>query len=97
MNSEETQGHGTPPIASLEFVRRAKAVVSAWPSTLDARMKQRPYATLGVALAIGVGAGVLLGSRILRTVLASVASYTVVELGRAYLQQSVGSTAPASR
>jgi hypothetical protein len=60
------------------------------PSNLDAQMKRRPYATLGVAGAIGMGMGILLGSRILRSVLVSAVSLAVVELGRAYMRQGGG-------
>ncbi|MGA2449091.1 MAG: hypothetical protein ABTD50_10475 [Polyangiaceae bacterium] len=56
-------------------------------------MKSRPYAAVGIALAVGTGAGILFRSRILRTVISSAASYAVIELGRAYLRE----TSPAVR
>jgi ElaB/YqjD/DUF883 family membrane-anchored ribosome-binding protein len=83
------QSNGNSGIKSRDFVRRAKTLVSEWPSNLDAQMKHRPYTTLGVALAIGVGAGVLLGSRILRSVVVTAVSCAAVEIGRKYLLQTV--------
>ena len=49
-------------------------------------MKTRPYTTTVVAAVAGVGFGALLGSRILRTILASTVSYAVVEVARVYLR-----------
>lgn len=72
---------------------RAKSLILGFPSNLDARIKQRPYATLGIACAVGMGAGILLGSRILRSVLVSTVSYALVEAGRAYLRQSAATAA----
>jgi ElaB/YqjD/DUF883 family membrane-anchored ribosome-binding protein len=103
MNAEQTQAdphrspidptaahaNGSPHIKSREFARRAKAMFSNLPSSLDEQMKHHPYTTFGIALAIGMGAGILLGSRILRSVLAGAASYAVIEFGRAYLRQPV--------
>jgi len=103
MNSEKTQAdphrkpadptaahaNGSPHIKGREFARRAKAMFSNLPSSLDEQMKHSPYTTFGIAVAIGMGAGILLGSRILRSVLAGAVSYAVIELGRAYLGQTV--------
>jgi hypothetical protein len=109
MNPEETAGvvepknpttarvNGTPPTASREFARRARTVIFELPSTLDARMKGSPYKTLGAAFAVGMGAGILLGSRILRSLAVSVVSYAVVELGRAYLRDAVTGGPAAAR
>jgi ElaB/YqjD/DUF883 family membrane-anchored ribosome-binding protein len=88
------QANGSAHTKSHEFARRAKAMISELPSSLDAQVKRRPYATLGIALAIGVGTGILLGSRILRSVLASAASFAAIELGRAYLRQAVPGVFP---
>jgi hypothetical protein len=101
MNSEKTEaypnrppndpamnGTGSPGSKRNDFARRAKAVISGFPSNLDAQVKLRPYTTLGIACAIGMGTGVLLGSRILRSVLVSAVSYAVVEFGRAYLRNA---------
>jgi hypothetical protein len=80
-------GNGSPGAKRNAFARCAKAMVSGLSSNLEAQIQRRPYATIGIACAIGLGTGVLLGSRILRSVLASAVSYAVVELGRAYLRQ----------
>jgi hypothetical protein len=101
MNAEKTQGYvnhqpndptarhgnGSPSAKRNDFARRVKFLIAGFPSNLDAQIKRRPYASLGIASAIGMGTGILLGSRILRSVLASAVSYAVVELGRAYLRQ----------
>jgi hypothetical protein len=60
--------------------------LSALPSDLEAEMKSKPYAALGVAFAVGTGAGVVLGSRVLRSVLVSVASSALVALAARYLR-----------
>lgn len=83
-----TQANGSPHTKRGEFARRAKGFISQLPPSLDAQMKRSPYTTLGIALAVGMGAGILLRSRILRSVLVSAASYAVIELGRAYLRET---------
>ncbi len=45
--------------------------------------------TLALAAAAGMGMGVVLGSRILRTVLVSTVSYAVVELTRDYIREKM--------
>jgi hypothetical protein len=87
--------NGTPPIAGSNFRRRAKAIFSEFPSDLDAQMKRSPYVALGIAFAIGAGAGVVLGNRILRSVLASAASYGIIELGRQYLRKAASAHSPS--
>jgi hypothetical protein len=58
-------------------------------------MKTTPYRTIGVATAVGVGIGVLLGSRILRTVLTSALSYAVVEIAGVYVRDRFASPVAA--
>lgn len=74
--------------------------MSGFPSNLEERMKHDPYKTLGVVAVAGIGVGVLLGSRILRTALTSAVSYAVVELARAYLREHIpgadGTPAPTA-
>jgi hypothetical protein len=88
-DSAATHGNGSPGTKRNDFTRRAMEVVAGFPSNLDAQIKRKPYATLGIACAIGMGTGILLGSRILRAVLASTVSYALVDLARAYLRQNV--------
>ncbi len=82
---KDPHSNGRARIDSRAFARRAKAAVARLPSTLDEEIKQSPYAVLGIAFGVGAAAGVFLSSRILRTVLASAASYAAIELGRSYL------------
>jgi ElaB/YqjD/DUF883 family membrane-anchored ribosome-binding protein len=70
-----------------EVARRATEMIRGFPASLDEHLKRNPYATLGIACAIGVGVGVLIGTRVLRTVVASAVSLAAVELGRAWVRQ----------
>lgn len=97
MNQKSAQGdvthpptaihtNGSPRTAGRRFARRAMSVLSDLPSNIEVEIKQNPYAALGIACGIGVGAGVLLGSRVLRSALVTAVSYALVELGRSYRQ-----------
>jgi hypothetical protein len=98
MNTENGETHpskganGSQHVMGLEYVLRAKAMVVGFPANFEAQIRRKPYATVGIACAIGIGTGILLGSRILRSALASAASYAVVELARSYLRPDRGST-----
>ena len=92
MNIENTEHGADFPTtgrrtAQRDFARVARTFARL-PSHLESQIKAKPYASLGLALGVGVATGVLLGSHILRAVLASAASYAVIELGRAYLHQA---------
>jgi hypothetical protein len=88
-STERTGAHanGTSRIHWRDVARRAKDSVSGFPANLGDRMKNDPYKTLGLAAAAGIGVGIVLGSRILRTVLTGTVSYAVVELARAYVRE----------
>ncbi|MDP9150216.1 MAG: hypothetical protein M3O36_09790 [Myxococcota bacterium] len=68
--------------------RRAKNLVGQLP---DIGRKQSFYAGIGVSAAVGLGVGILLGSRILRAVLASTVSYAVVEVSRTLVREWMAS------
>ncbi len=101
MHGPTSRSNGNARIGGLDFARRAKAAVTQLPMNLNENIQRNPYATLGVAVALGAGAGLLLGHRILRTVLTSVASYAAIEigreLGRAYLRERASSIADGGR
>lgn len=67
------------------FPRGAESFLSMLPTDLSEKLKRNPYRALGIACAVGVGAGVVLGSRILRSAVASATSRAIVELGRTFL------------
>lgn len=77
------------PARTFVFARRVKSFLSEVPGQFQAQLKQYPYRTLGIACAVGLGAGIVFGSRILRTVAASAASAVIVELGRTYLLHEI--------
>lgn len=71
------------------FAEEATEFVSELPNNFKDEIKARPYRTLGIAAAIGVAAGIVLNSRILRATVASLASVVVAEVGRSYLKSLV--------
>src|ERR1700687_4671806 len=87
IDSGGRHAHGGPRTEWNAVALRAKNLIRGFPTSLDEHMKRNPYATLGIACAIGVGAGVLIGTRILRTVAAGAVSLAAVELGRAWVRQ----------
>lgn len=72
------------------FAEQATEVLGELPKTFRDEIKTHPYRAIGVAAAVGVGAGVILNSRILRGTVASLASVVVAELARSYLKSAVG-------
>lgn len=76
------------PAAVVGLFAKAKDVATSLPQTLRTSIQERPVATLGVFTAIGVGAGVLFGSRILRSVLITALGQTAIELGREYVRKN---------
>jgi hypothetical protein len=96
MNTKEAgaraQRHGTPRIDWTEIARRMKHGVSDLQSNFEGRMKTDPYTALGVAAVAGIGLGIVLGSRILRTAVASAVSYGIVELTRSLIEERIPMT-----
>lgn len=86
--------HGGDPESVMtraeDLARRAVDFVSDFPKNLKEQAKERPYRTLGIATAFGVGAGLIMGSRLLRAAAASALSVAVAELARGYLRGMVG-------
>jgi hypothetical protein len=58
--------------------------LSRLPLAWEEQLKANPYRALGVACLIGVGAGIVFGSKILRTALAT----ALVEIGRSYVVET---------
>jgi hypothetical protein len=92
MNTKETaadphasHANGGARIHWSAIAHRVKHGVSELPANLGDRMKHDPFAALGIAAVAGIGVGIVLGSRILRTALTSAVTYAVVELARTYL------------
>jgi len=86
---KNTQAKGTSWIPWSELARRAQDGISGFPSNLTDQVKKYPYTTIGVAVVAGIGVGMVLGSRILRTVLVSAVSYAVANVASAYLRERV--------
>ena len=86
-DQKSTPVKGAAGVQWRELARRAQNGFSGFPSNLAEQMKKAPYKTLGLAVAAGMGVGLVLGSRILRAVLASTASYAVVEIARLYVRE----------
>jgi ElaB/YqjD/DUF883 family membrane-anchored ribosome-binding protein len=78
------------------FVQRARATATGLPSQLDEQLKRKPYAVLGVAGALGLAAGIVLSSRVLRAVLMATLSAAALELTRALVRQGVSGVDTAS-
>lgn len=68
------------------FGRRATAFLSELPLNAQQQMRRNPAQALGIASALGLVAGVVLSSRIMRTALASAASVVLVEVARSYFR-----------
>lgn len=75
------------PAAVIGLFGRAKDMAVGLPSMLRANIQERPVATLGVFTAVGIGAGVVFGSRILRSVLITALGQTAIELGREFVRK----------
>jgi hypothetical protein len=80
------------------FVHNARATATGLPPQLDAQLKRNPYAVLGVAGALGLAAGIVLSSRVLRAVLVATLSAAALELTRAFVREGVSGvdTAPSA-
>jgi hypothetical protein len=75
--------------AKSDFVHRARLLATALPSRIDQRLKRNPYAVVGIACAVGMGIGIVASSRILRAALTAAATAALIDLGRAYIQNSL--------
>jgi len=71
------------------IAQRARAFVSALPGNAKEQLETHPYRALGIAFAVGVGAGAVLGSRILRASISSAIAVALIEVGRTCLLQEV--------
>lgn len=90
-NSRSEQG----PIRREAFVYQVGRVLRGLPDNLEHGLKQNPYRTLTVAALLGVGVGIVFGSRILRTAAASVVAMALVDLGKGLFEPA--SAPPVAR
>jgi hypothetical protein len=93
--NDATRKNGSHHAKPGDFVRRAKVTLTALPGRLDEQVKTNPYAMLAIAAAVGAGVGIVLSSRIVRSILTSAATVAAVELARAFLRQSMSVPSPA--
>lgn len=86
--SSQASGKGTSTALTRaeDLAVQAKDYLAELPKTFKEEIQSRPYRTLGIAAAVGLGAGVILNSRLLRAVVASAASVAIAEVGRGYLR-----------
>jgi hypothetical protein len=78
--------NGTAGAKRPGFLQDAVSRATTLASRLDARVKQQPYAMLGIACIAGAGIGIVLSSRILRSVLTATASAAAVEAARSFIR-----------
>lgn len=57
-------------------------VVNDLPRRLQTELRERPYRTLGVTLALGVGIGALASSRVTRFLVMNLGSFALTEMAR---------------
>jgi hypothetical protein len=89
-SNHNSKGHSPKGgVKATDFVSRATATVTGFPSWLDAKMTHNPYVALGVAGAVGTAVGIVLSSRILRAVLTATATAGALELARAFVRERV--------
>lgn len=89
--STEAAADDESPAAISGLFSRAKDLAVSFPVKLRTNIQERPIATLGAFTAVGVGVGVVFGSRLLRSVLFTALGQTAIELGREYIRkQSAG-------
>jgi acetyl-CoA carboxylase beta subunit len=63
-------------------------LANALPPRLASQIQHRPYAVIAGAFVVGGSLGVVLSSRILRSILTATATATAIELMRAFVQQN---------
>ena len=64
---------------------REVTLLSEIPARITAQMREHPYRTIGIACAAGIGAGIALSSRAMRSGLFSTLAIVGVQLARAYM------------
>lgn len=72
------------PIDALKSIVPADALeaVSNLPQMLQTELRERPYRSLAVVLAIGVGIGALASSRVTRFLVMNLGSFALTEIAR---------------
>ena len=88
-DATHTRANGADRIQWTELARRVKHGVSELQSNFGERMKHDPYTTVGIAAIAGIGVGIILGSRILRTAVTSAVSYGIVEFARSLVEDRI--------
>jgi len=71
--------------AARKLVEQARRL----PELLQSELRENPGRALGLVGGIGFGAGVLVGSKLVRTILVTVGGYAVTELLRTYVGDQV--------
>ena len=72
----------------MGWLQQALNTIAAAPATIDALVKEHPYKSIGIACVVGagLGAGAFMGSRVLRAMAITAASFVALELARTYFR-----------
>ncbi len=83
--SVATEAAAKVPQLAREALDRAKQI----PELIDEQLKENPYRLLGIVGAVGVGVGMLIGSKVMRALVVSVGGYALTEGLRGYVAEQI--------
>ncbi len=104
-NSFQTSGHDDTNgnsgaeelVAQLpELAQKVAEQARRVPELIDAQLRENPYRLLGIVGAVGVGVGMLIGSRVMRAIVVSVGGYALTESLRGYVGEQLQKAAGVS-
>lgn len=81
-NDAQRPPHEPGATAAREFARRAEAFARGLPGRLDEQLKAKPYTVLALACIASAAVGVVLSSRVLRSVLTTTLTAAALEVAR---------------
>ncbi len=82
-------GKNKKAVASVRVLgERAIRFGRELPKTIEREVRENPLRTVGLAAAIGFGGGIVLGSRIMRSVAGTVAVYAISQFANTYVKRA---------